>query len=63
MNKALAQAGNIIVSGFSGFNSLGEMVVVVIRPPVAAFLGDLLGLEQKVKVAIMNPITQLLKRQ
>jgi len=49
MNEALTQTGNIIVSEFSDFNSLGEMVVVVIRLLVAAALGGLLGLEREQK--------------
>lgn len=38
---------NIIVSEFSDFNDLGELIVVVIRLLLAAVLGGLLGLERE----------------
>lgn len=38
---------NIIVSEFSDFNDVGELVIVVIRLLLAAVLGGLLGLERE----------------
>ncbi|MWJ29495.1 MgtC/SapB family protein [Halomonas sp. ZH2S] len=43
----MEQIGNIIISEFSDFNDLGELVVVVIRLLLAALLGGLLGLERQ----------------
>jgi putative Mg2+ transporter-C (MgtC) family protein len=49
MNEELTLMGDIVVSEFSDFNSLGELMIVVIRLLVAACLGGLLGLEREQK--------------
>lgn len=47
MNDEMTLIGNTIVSEFSDFNDLGEMLVVLIRLLLAALLGGLLGLERE----------------
>ncbi|MBR9904016.1 MAG: MgtC/SapB family protein, partial [Gammaproteobacteria bacterium] len=37
----------IIISEFSDFNDVGELIIVVIRLLLAAILGGLLGLERE----------------
>lgn len=49
MNEAIAIIGDTINSEFSDLNDLGELMVVVIRLSVAAFLGGLLGLERELR--------------
>ncbi|MGJ7456664.1 MgtC/SapB family protein [Halomonas sp. MA07-2] len=46
-NVKMELIGNTIMSEFSDFNDLGELVIVVIRLLFAALLGGLLGLERE----------------
>lgn len=47
MNESLELIGKTISSEFTDLNDLGELVIVVVRLSVAAFLGGLLGLERE----------------
>lgn len=47
MKEELALIGNTIVAEFSDLNDLSDLVIVVVRLLVAAFLGGLLGLERE----------------
>jgi putative Mg2+ transporter-C (MgtC) family protein len=47
MKEEMTLIGNTIVAEFSDLNDLSDLVIVVIRLLVAAFLGGLLGLERE----------------